>query len=201
MCGVCGVCGVCECMCGVCVCMYVWCVCVYVWCNPDTGELEAGGHWGLLAIDSGQKQDPDSVKSCLKLLIKGDICCEHVATIHTYTGEHNTHTHTHTHTHMHTHITYSFIYTHIAHIHTYHINTHTCIYTTLTHTHTTHTHTCTNIHIYIYIHLPSIADGKRCRTLYTKTLPRLGMVTHAFNPSVQETEAGRCLSSRPAWYT
>ena len=27
------------------------------------------------------------------------------------------------------------------------------------------------------------------------------MVTHAFNPSTQEAEAGRFLSSRPAWST
>jgi hypothetical protein len=30
---------------------------------------------------------------------------------------------------------------------------------------------------------------------------KLGMVTHAINPSTQEAEAGGILSSRPAWST
>jgi hypothetical protein len=30
---------------------------------------------------------------------------------------------------------------------------------------------------------------------------QLGMVVHAFNPSTREAEAGRFLSSRPAWST
>jgi hypothetical protein len=36
-------------------------------------------------------------------------------------------------------------------------------------------------------------------TLRIKTV--LGMVAHAFNPSTWEAEAGRFLSSRPAWST
>ena len=34
-----------------------------------------------------------------------------------------------------------------------------------------------------------------------KTVFSLGMVAHAFNPSTGEVEAGRFLSSRPAWST
>jgi hypothetical protein len=33
------------------------------------------------------------------------------------------------------------------------------------------------------------------------TIHRLGVVAHTFNPSTWETEAGRFLSSRPAWST
>jgi hypothetical protein len=34
-----------------------------------------------------------------------------------------------------------------------------------------------------------------------QTKNELGMVAHAFRPSTRETEAGRFLSSRPAWST
>jgi hypothetical protein len=34
-----------------------------------------------------------------------------------------------------------------------------------------------------------------------KIIGVLGVVTHAFNPSTQEAEAGGFLSSRPAWST
>ena len=34
-----------------------------------------------------------------------------------------------------------------------------------------------------------------------KTAKEPGVVTHAFNPSTREAEAGRFLSSRPAWST
>jgi major histocompatibility complex class I len=38
-------------------------------------------------------------------------------------------------------------------------------------------------------------------TIPIKTPIQPGMVTHAFNPSTQEAEAGGFLSSRPAWST
>jgi MHC class I antigen len=34
-----------------------------------------------------------------------------------------------------------------------------------------------------------------------RALEEQGVVTHAFNPSTREAEAGRFLSSRPAWST
>ena len=34
-----------------------------------------------------------------------------------------------------------------------------------------------------------------------KVFTQLGVVAHAFNPSTWEAEAGRFLSSRPAWST
>jgi hypothetical protein len=37
--------------------------------------------------------------------------------------------------------------------------------------------------------------------LFKDLLTRLGVVAYAFNPSIQEAEAGRFLSSRPAWST
>jgi hypothetical protein len=44
-------------------------------------------------------------------------------------------------------------------------------------------------------------QGLECQArLYKGTLSR-AMVAHAFNPSTWEAEAGRLLSSRPAWST
>jgi hypothetical protein len=43
---------------------------------------------------------------------------------------------------------------------------------------------------------------KEVKDLYDKNLmSQPGMVVHAFNPSTWEAEAGRFLSSRPAWST
>jgi hypothetical protein len=42
---------------------------------------------------------------------------------------------------------------------------------------------------------PEVADDSK------KSVLRLGMVVHAFNPSTQEAEADGFLSSRPAWST
>jgi hypothetical protein len=36
---------------------------------------------------------------------------------------------------------------------------------------------------------------------HIKIIPQPGMVAHTFNPSTREAEAGRFLSSRPAWST
>jgi hypothetical protein len=50
-------------------------------------------------------------------------------------------------------------------------------------------------------------EGIRCQELelqdvgVLKEQPKPSMVAHAFNPSTREAEAGRFLSSRPAWST
>jgi hypothetical protein len=42
---------------------------------------------------------------------------------------------------------------------------------------------------------------KLCLEKDNKTEGEPGVVAHAFNPSIQEAEAGGFLSSRPAWST
>jgi hypothetical protein len=60
---------------------------------------------------------------------------------------------------------------------------------THTHTHTqTHSHTNTNIN-----------TGPK--EMAQKLGMQPGVVVHSFNPSTQKAEAGRFLSSRPAWST
>jgi hypothetical protein len=48
-----------------------------------------------------------------------------------------------------------------------------------------------------------VQDSQGCREkpCLKKNKKQLGVVVHAFNPSTWEAEAGRFLSSRPAWTT
>jgi hypothetical protein len=49
---------------------------------------------------------------------------------------------------------------------------------------------------------PNLASTiKRWRLELKKQFLELGVVARAFNPSTREAEAGRFLSSRPAWST
>ena len=80
-----------------------------------------------------------------------------------------------------------------------------------------HTHTHTHTHIYQSENIrTSVEDSKilnhkkqsqRNKHFGKQSLSNLNfklkpsVVTHAFNPSTWEAEAGRFLSLRPAWYT
>jgi hypothetical protein len=44
-------------------------------------------------------------------------------------------------------------------------------------------------------------NTKQNKTKQNKTSQRLGVVAHAFSPSTRKAEAGRFLSSTPAWST
>jgi len=79
-----------------------------------------------------------------------------------------------------------------------------------------HIHVCMCVYIYvcIYIYIYNWLNLKSSVFLYIwdifclveflkdfKTQEPPGVVAHSFNPSTQEAEAGRFLSSRPAWST
>jgi hypothetical protein len=48
---------------------------------------------------------------------------------------------------------------------------------------------------------PGLVHARQVFYLAVTEMSHPGMVTHAFNPSTQEAEAGGFLSSRPAWST
>jgi hypothetical protein len=124
------------------------------------------------------------------------ICVLKYVNISSYKYIH-TYSHTHILTHTHTHI---YRYTDIQ-IHTHWWTEQAPV----TSKQATHTHTDTNTHIICI----DVIDGKKVPTvffsshsLYIRT-KLLGVVVHAFNPSIweAEAEAGRFMSSRPAWST
>jgi hypothetical protein len=47
----------------------------------------------------------------------------------------------------------------------------------------------------------NVQGSQRTNSTCFKKCLKPGMVAHAFNPSTREAEAGRFLSSRPAWST